>query len=145
MQENQQQIVPPVAIGKNKFVTWNPTTSTFEEFSIKIADQIEGKNYVELLVRPPVIRGGFLAFKKKIYQLSLHDILRGHFNVTKHYNRPATTNNTTIPEPAASLGGNSTSNTDQQRSQDALRASIDQAADLYFQEQVEQLYNFENS
>ena len=137
------QIVPPTSIGKNKFVSVNPVSGVFEEFSIKVGEKIEGKNFVKLLVRPPVIRGGFLAFGKKIYQLSLHDILRGHFNATKPYIRTTNTT-TTCSELATPVDVNPTSNTNQQGPEDTFGTDIDEAANLYFEEQVELLFNIED-
>ena len=140
MQENQQ-IVPPATIGKNKFVTWNPALQAFEEFSIKIGDKIEGKNYVDLLIRPPVIRSGFLAFQKNIYYLSLHDILRGHFNVTKPYARPATTTTAASPRLAAPVGAEPTGNTVEPGPGNSSWSELDKDAYILQQEQIEFLLN----
>ena len=133
-------IVPPEKIGKNKFVVWNNATRTFEEFSIKIADKQNGKNYIDLSRRPPVIRSGFLAYEKNIYQLSIHDVLRGHFNATRPYHRPATTDLITAP-----VGNIPTNNSNKSRPEKSLGTSFDEAANLYFEEQIELLFNIEDT
>lgn len=127
----------PPKPGKNKFVSWNPTTNTFDEFPIKIG-VVQIGNYLEIDIAPPVRRAGFLSHNKQIYFVPLHDIIRNHFNVTKPYIRTAEPI-TSSSRSSAVMGTDSSSGTDQPGPQTSSGDDIDEKSSLYWQEQVQSL------
>jgi hypothetical protein len=135
-------LTPPMP-GKNKYVVWNPEVEAFDEFPIKIGETLVG-NFLEIIVAPPVKRAGFLSHKKQIFQLSIHDLLRNHFNVTKPYITTASASNTNTGS-TTTTGDQPTSVTNQRGSPARPGDELDQESSLYWEEQTQSLLNSENS
>ena len=61
-------------------------------------------------------------------------------NATRPYHRPATTDLITAP-----VGNIPTNNSNKSRPEKSLGTSFDEAANLYFEEQIELLFNIEDT
>lgn len=131
---------PPLP-GKNKYLVWNTTTNVFDEFPVKLGE-VQVGNFLGILVAPPIRRAGFLSHKKQIFHLSIHDLLRNHFNVTKPY----IINNITATStgPASTIGIQPASNTNKPRSKTDIGDEFDKESSLYWQEQINSLLNSED-
>lgn len=137
--ENQ----PPIP-GKNKYIAWNAVTNTFDEYPIKLSEVVVG-NFLELIVSPPVRRPGFLSYKKQIVQVSLHDLLRNHINVTKLYARPNDTGTSTDSTGSnTAVGAQSSAGTIQCGAQAGSGDVLDQESSLYWKEQMQSLHYSED-
>lgn len=126
------ELSPPMP-GKNKYIVWNPETNVFDEFPVKLGTTQVG-NFLEMAMAPPVIRAGFLSYKKQIFYISTHDLLRSHVNVTRPYTCNTQSNSTAVREQ-------STENTDQLGSKSSSRDELDTESDIYWQEQMQSLLN----
>lgn len=130
---------PPMP-GKNKYVVWNSELNVFDEFPIKLGEVIEG-NFLEIIIAPPVRREGFLSYKKQLFYLSIHDLLRNHVNVRKPYITTAIATNTGSP---TDVEKQPISVTDQSRPRTSAGDELDKESCLYWQEQIESLLNTED-
>jgi hypothetical protein len=132
----------PYVPGKNKYLVFNRVTNTFEEYPVKLSETITGK-FLKFAVAPPILQPGFLSYKKQVFFVSLHDLLRNHVNVSNPYtNVRAKSTDSTNPQSVAA-GGNDPA-TDQSRIIVPVGDSVDQAASVFWSEQVESLYNTED-
>ena len=132
-------LTPPIP-GKNKYVVWNPEIQDFDEFPIRLGDKLVG-NFLEIIVAPPVRRAGFLSYKKQIFSLSVNDLLRNHFNVTKPYTI-TTTDNT---GSSTNVGDKPTGVTNQSGSQAGTGDELDKESSLHWQRQIESLLYLEDT
>lgn len=127
--------------GKNKYVVWNSVTSTFDEYPIKLSDVPVG-NFIEFIVAPPVRREGFLTFKKQVYKVPLHNLIRNKVNVSTPYvgtNPTNTGSPTTVGNAVAAINSN------QQAAMPSIGDDVDKESSVYWAEQIESLFYSEDS
>ena len=129
---------------KNKYVSWNAAINEFEEHSIKVGTEQIG-NYLSIDAAPPVRRAGFLSHNKQVYAISIHDLLRNHFNVTKPYLYPDNPNHGQNPGSTDSMGTQPANNTVQSRLETGPRDELDQESSLRWSEQMLALLNSDDS
>lgn len=132
----------PPTPGKNKYLVWDQNTNQFVEFSMKIGESQTG-NFLEILVAPAVRRPGFLSHKKQVYHLSIHDLLRNHFNVTKPYVYPATSGENTSRSTSV-VGGQPASNRVESATKSSARDELDEESSVHWKEQIDSLLYSEN-
>ena len=130
---------PPIP-GKNKYVVWDPTQDRFVEFLMKLGE-VQIGNFLEIIVAPPIRRAGFLSYKKQIFYISLHDLLRNHFNVTRPYITPVRETST---GSSTNVGTQSLNNTDQCISKTSSGNELDEESSIHWKEQIRSLLNSED-
>jgi hypothetical protein len=78
--------------GKNKYIVWDEVQNKYVGFSIRLGE-VQTGNFLEILAAPAVRKEGFISYKKQVFKLSIHDLLRNHVNVNQPYIRLAGTDN----------------------------------------------------
>lgn len=130
-------IVPVPRPGKGKYFVWNCEAGAFDEYIVKVGEVQQG-NFVDLLIAPPILAAGFLSFNKKVFHLSLHDLLRNHVNV--HPSRIKTPNHNLPARTPASGRTNSAVPTNQPGSS-FEDGGVPQEHDIRWAEQMQSLLN----
>ena len=117
--------------GKNKYLVLNSVTNTYDEHPVKLADTPVGK-FLEILVLPPVLVAGFLSYKKEVFHVTLHNLLRSKVNVTNPItlNAPTATSSTTLTRTQSTVYSN------QLGSQAGSGDELSKESDLCWEEQI---------
>jgi hypothetical protein len=133
-------LTPPMP-GKNKYIVWDSSQDRFIEFPIKLGETQVG-NFLEILVAPPIKRVGFLSYNKQVFHLSINDLLRNHFNVSKPYIQPTGETSTGSP---TNVGSQSLIGPNQRSIEASTGNELDKESSVYWQEQVRSLFYYEDS
>jgi len=104
----------------------------YDYYAIKFGER-KGP-YVELLKLPPLISEGFVTFERKLYKVQLSDYIRRRVNVTNPYRAPAA-----VPSPNVDVV-ETIHDTNKPAVVQIANASLDQAVDLAWQEQIDALH-----
>lgn len=136
----------PPKPGKNKYLVWNSDKNEFDTYSIKLAETPVGK-FLDILVAPPILAGGFLSYKKCVYKVSLHDLLRNHINVSIPHltiGSNSASGGVSSTGSTTSMGAESSTGTNQSATELNTRGAVLEEHDIYWEEQVQSLLNTED-
>lgn len=126
--------------GKNKYIVWDEVQNKYVGFSIRLGE-VQTGNFLEILAAPAVRKEGFISYKKQVFKLSIHDLLRNHVNVNQPYIRLAGTDNS---RSNALVGNTTTGNTHQFIVGEGPGDELDKESSVHWEEQINTLYNIED-
>lgn len=110
----------------------------FEYYPIKFG--IELGSYVQLTKLPPVLKEGYVTFNKKLYRLTLQDLIKRRLNVGQpSYGTERVTPNSTNNQPVASEMVTTRVDTIEPGLGDPAEIQISQDADVAWFEQISTL------
>ncbi len=131
-----------------------PNGELFDYYPLKLGET-EG-DYVELEVRPPVLKEGYVSIDKKFYKLTFKDLLKGRLNVSREYTFGNTkddiansensdgSNQPAKPAPTSTRVGQPSKDTDEPGLSTLLESKINEDAYLAWANQISTLLDLED-
>lgn len=126
----------------------------FDYYPLKLGETVG--NYVELEVRPSVLKEGYVCIDKKFYKLTFKDLLKGKLNVSREYifgntkdniansERSEGSNQSAKPAPASARMGQPSTDTDEPGLSRLLEDKINKDAYLAWADQISTLLDLED-
>lgn len=110
----------------------------YDYYSIKLGEATPNGKFVPLVKSPPLMKEGFVTFNKKLFKVTLRDLFRRQINVQREYqcgNTAGTSSSTRATTNQTQLDQTS-NNSDQQRLSADFELQVNEAADLYWKDQI---------
>lgn len=128
----------------NTFAVRIPDTGHFNYYKIKLEKEVrkEGSNFVDILISPPVLSEGYISFKRKIYLVTLRDLLRRRVNVSTPITNFKFEFPTTVP---LVVDNTTTSIPDKLGIGNLPGGGDDESINLHWEEQIESLFYLDDT
>lgn len=135
-----------------------PQNGAFHYYSIKVKEESLGKPIMRFEKRPPLLVDGWVSVKRKLYAVTMDDILRGIIRKSREVRNvereidgysepgsdPGATSSTTVSTVTGTAGGGRTSDNRPSAIPD-IGMEVWSDADLAFDEQVRALLDLANA